>query len=138
MSCEFVDLSDRPLCSAIPHLVKGVMMTKTLRSLAMMVVPVVMVMATTGCSVTRGKCRSCDVARSAPSSCQDYQSGGGFSAPAFAPNPIPVPPAELPTGPVPPPPTGAAARPNMIQRMQGSTTAFFLNANENVRRTFHR
>lgn len=101
-----------------------------------------MIVSSVGCSTLgRGKCKSCDSNQvyAAPSPYFDNQSGGG-SAPVYSPSlsPIPVPPAEFPDSPVPPPPTGAAARPNPIQRMQGATTSFFLNANESVRNTFRR
>jgi len=117
-------------------------MTAISRSLVAIALPAALIMSSVGCStLSRGKCKSCDSNQvyAAPSPYLDNQSGGG-SAPVYSPSlsPIPVPPAEFPDSPVPPPPTGAAARPNPIQRMQGATTSFFLNANENVRNMFHR
>ena len=140
---EFVVLSNRSESSASPHLQEGVILMISLRSLVAVAVPTALMITSVGCSTLgRGKCKSGD-SYPAAASCQDCQNGGNYSAPLYSPNPIPVPPAsvppaELPTVPVPPPPGGAAARPSMMQRMQGSTTACFLNANESVRSTFRR
>lgn len=120
-------------------------MTISLRSFVAVIVPAMLVVTSVGCSTLgRGKCKSCNSTEvyPGPACNSDAQFGGGFSAPVYTPSPIPVPPASVPPAelqgtPVPPPPMGAG-RPSMIQRMQGSTTAFFLNANENIRSTFRR
>ncbi len=122
------------------------MMIVKMRSFVAVAIPAVLVLTSVGCSALGrgGKCKSCESNQvySAPSGAYDYQSDGG-SAPVYSPGPsqltpIPVPPSTFPDTTVPPPPTGDAARPSRIQRMQGATTAFFLNANENVRNTFRR
>lgn len=115
-------------------------MIVTTRSFAAIVIPAVLLFTSVGCSTMgRGKCRSCEANQvyTAPTPMYDQQPGG-FSVPAYSPTPVPVPAATFPDSPVPPPPTGDAARPSTIQRMRGATTAFFLNGNENVRNTFRR
>ncbi len=115
-------------------------MTVTMRAFAAIVIPAVLLFTSVGCSTLgRGKCNTCNSNPVSMAPTPQYdQSAGGYPVPPNPPAPIPVPPAEFPDSTVPPPPTGAALRPSPIQRMQGATTSFFLNANENVRNAFRR
>lgn len=110
------------------------------RSITTLMIPAGLLLASGGCSsLGKNKCETCgsNQVYMAPAPQYDQQPGG-YPAPPNPLAPIPVPPATFPETTVPPPPTGEAARPSTIQRMQGSTTAFFLNANERVRSTFRR